>query len=290
MATYTAFQGGVSNAGLGDLQVLIDGHVIANVEGSSVTYGDDPELPNVTVELSTTDGTITGTTPLGSWNIQEITIQNKFGLVETITGIQFVDGENSGLADPQSLFQAVDFGGAPRLIFQGNDNTINGGPGNETLVGFGVDSGLGSTVTINANRSGNYHVVCGGGTVNVNLGKGHDVVEFDAVDALKPLANVTTVHAFNAAKDIFDLNGLAFNHLSGTPELLGKEFHIGKNPLHPHHDGIWYNPKDGSLWYDFFSNDLGVEVKDHVATILGHGPHAHPLHPDLTVQNFLVNA
>jgi hypothetical protein len=282
MATYTGSQIGVSNSGLGDLAVLLDGTITSGPSGTTtVTYGNDPNLPGVTVQLI---GTGISGSPSSGWNISQIVIENNFGLVETITGITGVDGTpTTGSFDAHSLFQAEAFRNAPRLIFDGNNNTINGGPGNESLFGYGKE---GNTETINANGSGNYLVGADGGMVTVNLGAGHDVIEFNAVDSANPTANVTTVHGFNVSRDVIDLNALDFVHLSGTPHLIPSEFHIGANPVNPNpHDGIWYNPHTGALWYDFFTNSHG-EVKDHVATIFGHGA----THPALTAADFFVIA
>jgi hypothetical protein len=278
MATYTASQIGLSNAGLSDLRVLLDGSTTGPVS-NTVTYGNDSNLPGVTVEL---EGTISGAQS-SSWIINTIIIQNSLGLVETITGISGVNGAADGSGNAHSLFQAEQFGGSPGLIFRGNNNVINGGPGNESLAGFGKE---GNTETINANGGGHYTVVADGGTVTVNLSGKHQIVEFNTVDRLNPTANVTTVHGFNSTSDFFDLNGLTFDHLSGTPTLLASEFHLGANPQHPHGDGIWYNQHNGQIWYDFFSSALHTEVKDHVATIFG----AHLTHPHLTDANFLVVA
>jgi hypothetical protein len=275
MATYTGSEIGVSNDGLGDLAVLLNG-TEGPTSPTHVTYSDDSDLPGVSVELFGTG--FTGAQ--SSWNITGITITNNFGTVETITGITDVDGTpTTGSFDVNSLFQAEALGAAPHLLFSGNNNVINGGPGNESLVGFGKD---GNFVTINANGGGNYLVDAGGGTVTVNLGRTSDVVEFNFVDSHDPTGNVVTVHGFNPAKDLFAFDGLDFSHISGTPKLLASEFHLGPNPAHPAHNGIWYNQHTGALYYDFFSDTLHTEIKDHVANIANHAA--------LTAADFVVIA
>src|SRR5262245_40236981 len=136
MAVFTGYQNDVSTSGLGGLQVLLDGSIVSGpTGGTTVTYGNDPNDVGVTVQLIGTG--ITGS-PSSLWHITEIVVENSVGLVYTITGITGVNGAPiSDPFDPGSLFQAEEFRGAPRLIFNGNDNTINGGPGNEGLFGWG---------------------------------------------------------------------------------------------------------------------------------------------------------
>ncbi len=147
MPTYQAFENAVSNDGLGDLRVLLNGHITVAANGTSVTYGGDPNLPGVTVQLI---GTGINGSPSSSWHITDIIAENSAGLAWEITGITNgdVDGTpTSGAFDTHSLFQAEFYRGAPRLLFNGHNNTIIGGPGNELLEGFGSE---GNNVTINA--------------------------------------------------------------------------------------------------------------------------------------------
>jgi hypothetical protein len=274
MPTFQAFQNGDNDAGLGDLRVLIDGVITSGpTGGTSVTYGNDPHLHGVTVQLI---GTGISGLPSSSWHITEIIAENSAGLDWVITGI--TDGDvtgtpTSGSFDANSLFQAEVSRGAPRLIFSGHNNTITGGPGNEGLYGWGSDGNVG---TISAG-TGNDFIAPNGGLTTVNLKHGHDILYFNFLNDADPTGNVATIHNYSTARDTIDIDRLTFTHLDtlpGAATLLPSDFHLGANHPHNGHEQVWYNPHTGQLWVDFFNSFFG-EVKDELAVIFGHG-HTHP--------------
>jgi Ca2+-binding RTX toxin-like protein len=246
MAAFFGLNDGVANDGLGDLIVLLDGtEGTPNAGHTSVTYSGDPFLPGISITLK---GTGIMGTPSASWHITEIDATNSFaptGFDWIITGITGVDGApTGGPFDATSIFQAETFRNAPRLIFHGHDNTIVGGPGVEGLFGFGSE---GNHETVSGG-SGNQVISANGGIDTVFAGTGHYLFLFNSVDGDHPLANVSTIHHYNVKKDSIELNRFTFNPLSGTPELLPSEFHLGHAVGHK--PQIVYNHANGDLFFD----------------------------------------
>jgi Ca2+-binding RTX toxin-like protein len=245
MAIYQAFVGDTDNSVLNDLAALIDGAVVSNVSGTSVTFGNDPHLPGVTVTLSTGDGSITGTTPLASWHIQTITAQFEGFNVWQISNIIGVDGAPaSGTFDPASIFQAETFRGAPRLIFANHDNTnfIIGGKGVEGLFGFG---GNGTNDIVFAGN-GTDRLGGDGGIDSLVGGPGHDTFFFNADPSTG--TNLSKIFEFSATRDHIDLRNQVFDGLFGNPELPASEFH--NNHAVGTHAQLVYFHKTGDLFYD----------------------------------------
>jgi hypothetical protein len=282
MPTYQAFQYNESNAVLGELRVLLGengAQITVAADGTSVTYGDDTALPGVTVQLI--GNGITGS-PSSSWHITEIDASNSFGLVWKITGIN--DGDvtgtpTTGSFDATSLFQAETFRGAARLIFDGHNNTVDGGQGNEGLFGWGIDGNVG---TINAG-TGNDVIGPNGGLTTVNLKHGHDIIELGNFNVFDPMGNVATIHNYSTVRDTLDIERASFTHLDGNPTLLPKYFHIGANHPHDGSEQVWYNPHTGKLWIDFYSTFTHGEVKLELAQIYGPGQ----THPHITAGDIL---
>jgi hypothetical protein len=269
VATYRSFQDGTDSSNLFELDVLNDGTITVAPDGSSVTYGNDPDLPGFTVQLI---GTGISGSPAASWNIQEIISYHNGQLGRTITDITGVDGApTSGSFDADSIFQAAAFHNAARLIFRGHDNVIQGGPGVEGLFGFGIE---GTHQVVHAGN-GNELVSGNGGINTVYAGKGHDVFLFNYLDENNPNANISTIHGYNVARDKIELNRFVFDPLFGHPELLASEFHIGANPAGGAPQ-IVYNPANGHLSFDFFSSFLGHEVKELFAVLDTTNIHHHP--------------
>ena len=278
MATYQAFQGGTDSSFLFELAVLNDGTVTVAADGTSVTYGNDPNLSGFTVQLI---GTGISGLPSASWNIQEIVGERNGQLGRQITNITGVDGApTSGPFDSTSIFQAAAFRTGASLIFRGHDNVILGGPGVEGLFAFGVE---GTHQVVHAGN-GNQVVSGNGGIDTVYAGKGHDTFLFNYLDEHNPTANVSTIHGYNVARDKIELNRFVFQPLSGTPELSASEFHIGANPVGGAPQ-IVYNPANGHLSFDFFSYGLGHEVKELFAILDTIGVHHHPA---LTASDVLI--
>ncbi len=118
----------------------------------------------------------------------------------------------------------------------------------------------------------------------MNLKHGHDIIELNAVDIFNQQGNVTTVHNFSTTRDVIELDFLTLTKLSATPVLPASKFHIGANHPHGGAEQIFYNPHNGQLWVDFFSNVTHTEVKDELAVLFGPG-HTHP---SLTAGDIIV--
>jgi hypothetical protein len=278
MAMFVASGNGASSQVLNDLQVLLDGtEGTPNGNNTQVTFGNDPFRPFATITLVGTN--ITG--PLSaSSTITEIDSYHNGILYWRITGLptsgpHAIDGTpTGGAADPHSIFQAELVRNAPRLIFEGNDNTLIGGPGDERLFAFGTEG----THQVIVAGSGREEINAGGGINSVIAGTEDDSFLFNFLDANQPHANVTTIHGYNAALDQIELDPSVFAGLSHTHHLPTGAFHAHAVGTHAQ---IVYNAHNGNLSYDPHGT---AGVHELFAIVFSHGAH----HPALTAHSFFI--
>jgi hypothetical protein len=278
MAEYQAFVGDTNNSVIGDINVLVDLPVEGTpTGGTSVTYtSTDPVYAGVSVVLTGTG--IVGS-PSSTWTITGIEAFHNGQPIWDITGLSNSIGNDgihysgepiingtpiTGSFNHHSIFQAVDFGVAPHLMFADVNNDIYGGPGDEGVFGFGR---AGHTVTVHAGHGTNL-IGGDGGNAILYAGTGpaaHDAFLFN-YDVFTG-SNLSTIHGFNPSKDILELSHGDFQR-THFGVLTAAEFHSGPGAPSTTGADIVYNHANGHLYYD--SNGAAAGGLHLFAILVGH--------------------
>ena len=154
---------------------------------------------------------------------------------------------------------------------------IQGGSGNDTLTGAGLDdklSGGHGDDTVSGN-DGNDIVSGNGGHDMLTGGAGADKFVFNVSPGL---LNADRIGDFVHGTDKIELENSVFRALGvATGQLADVKFYVGAD-AHDWNDRIIYNQGTGQLFYDDDGN--GAHAKQLIATLDGH--------PVLTVADILV--
>jgi Ca2+-binding RTX toxin-like protein len=147
----------------------------------------------------------------------------------------------------------------------------------EGLFGYG---GNGTNAVVIAGKGTDR---LGGDSGNDSLygGPGHDTFLFNSDPSTG--TNISTVFKLNASRDHIQLRNEVFDRLSGNPELLPSEFHLGGAV--GHHAQLVYFKHTGDLFYD----PAGRLHPHELVAVISSDLHGHH-HPSLTAENFLVIA